>query len=476
MTLNSVVFIFGFLPILLLLYYSATKISQTHTLVIQRVILLIASFIFFSWITLEYIPFLLIVIVLNYGLARLIFNSKNTTQRRIYLALGIVGDVLALLYYKYFDFFGEQLNHLFNMGIEPSNLIQPLGISFLTFSLISYLVDVYKNTIEADKSLLNVSLWAMFFPKMTSGPIIRYGDMYNESTSLNCVQAASIDNIAYGVRRFVIGLGKKVIIADTLGMTVDAIFTAQTTGIDTPTAWLGIICYTFQIFFDFAGYSDMAIGIAALFGFRFKENFNYPYISKTIGEFWHRWHISLSTWLRDYVYFPLGGSRRGNVYVNLMIVFLVSGFWHGASWHYIAWGLWYGIFMILDRIYRTKTRKLSIPAPVLWFGTMAVVVLGWVFFRAEGMTQAIEYFLLLFGIGSVDTQFMSFNYYCNAQIMFLLLISIPLSTPIFAKMRKKYEGALWWEVVRLIGITVLFILAVLFMVNSTYSPFLYAQF
>ncbi len=285
-----------------------------------------------------------------------------------------------------------------------------------------------------------------------------------------------LDSVAYGARRFIIGFAKKVIIADTLGLTVDAIFTAQMTGIDTPTAWLGIICYTLQIFFDFAGYSDMALGLAALFGYRLKENFDYPYVSKTLGEFWRRWHISLSSWLRDYVYFPLGGSRRGNVYVNLLIVFLILGFWHGADWSFVVWGLWYAVFMCADRVYRQHAEKLKVPSVVLWFTTMLVVILGWVFFRSADMVQAQSYLAVLFGSGSVDTQFFGFGYYLNNRVLFLLVIGALCSTPLFANLARRFEGTVWWEVLRMVGVPLLFIVTLVFMVNSSYSPFLYAQF
>lgn len=476
MTLNSVVFIFAFMPIVLLLFYGARFFlrgtAQANTC---KVLLLIASIVFFSWVAQQYLPLLFALIALNY-LAALLMH--RTQWKRTVLAAAIVIDVAALAFYKYFNFFGEQLDLLCNFGFVSLDIIQPLGISFFVFSLISYVVDVYRRTIEADKNLLNVALWASFFPKMTSGPIVRYADMFSENADLSASPSSHtpLENLSYGTRKFVIGLGKKVIIADSLGVIVDQIFTAQTTGVDTPTAWLGIICYTFQIFFDFAGYSDMAIGIAAMFGFRFKENFNYPYIAKTIGEFWHRWHISLSTWLRDYLYFPLGGSRRGNVYFNLLVVFLVSGLWHGADWHFVVWGLWYAAFMILDRIYRTHAHRLNIPDGFLWAGTMLVVVLGWVFFRAQDMPQAISYIGTLFGIGESSSQFFGFFYYCTPRTAFLLIVAVLCSTPIFDKARQRHDGTLAWEAVRCLGIPALFVIAVLFMINSTYSPFLYAQF
>lgn len=469
MTLNSVVFIFAFLPAVLVIFYATSLVRAG---VLKRVVLLAASLFFYSWIAREYLVFLLAIVMLNYAVAVFIDTSKGR-NRKAAVAFAVVVDVFALVYYKYFGFLGEQLDALLGFGFTNVDIIQPLGVSFLTFSLISYIVDVYRRDIAADRNVLNVVLWACFFPKITSGPISRYAEMKFESWQ--CIRF-DFECFAYGVRRFVIGLAKKVVIADSLGVVVDSIFSAQQTGIDTPTAWLGIVCYSFQIFFDFAGYSDMAIGLAAMFGFRLKENFLYPYVSTTLGEFWRRWHISLSSWLRDYIYFPLGGSRRGNVYVNLMIVFLVSGFWHGADWHYIAWGAWYAVFMVIDRIYRKKWAKLGIPKPLLWLFTMVIVVLGWVFFRSDGMTQAASYLMLLFGVGSVDGQFLGFWYYFNPQLVFLLVIAALCSTPLFAKMREMYGDGTTWGVLRLVGIPCLFVIAVIYMVNSSYSPFLYAQF
>lgn len=475
MTLNSTVFVFVFLPLVLLAFYGMRFLFKGSLRdCASKIVLLLASIAFYAWSAWSYLPLLFTLIAVNYILAFLLEGKFS----RFVLALGVACDVAALVFYKYFNFFGESLDAVLGFGFSPLPIIQPLGISFLVFSLISYLVDVYRGELRADRSLLNVALWATFFPKVISGPIVRYSQMYSGGGSSVVFSSSEgpLADLSYGSRRFVIGFAKKVIIADTLGVVADGIFSAQMTGIDTPTAWLGILCYTFQIFFDFSGYSDMAIGVAAMFGFRFKENFDYPYMSKTIGEFWHRWHISLSTWLRDYVYFSLGGSRRGNVYINLLIVFLVSGLWHGADWHFVAWGLWYALFMVVDRLYRSHSGWPRIPAGLSWLATMLVVVFGWVWFRADGVTQAVSYMANLVGLGTSSAQFFGFWYYLDARIAFLLVISVVCSTPVFAKMRAKYEGSTGWAILRCVAIPLLFVISVLFMVNSSYSPFLYAQF
>ena len=286
-----------------------------------------------------------------------------------------------------------------------------------------------------------------------------------------------LNDVSAGARRFVIGLAKKVILANTLGLTVDKIFAAQPDGISTPVAWVGIICYTFQIYLDFSGYSDMALGMARMLGFRFEENFNYPYISKTLGEFWRRWHISLSTWLRDYLYFPLGGSRRGNVYVNLVIVFLISGLWHGASLHFVAWGAWYGVFMIIDRLYRRYIEpRHKLPAGITWLFTILVVVFGWVLFRASDTTQAVSYLLNLVGIGANPDFPWGLRYYLDNRVIAFLVLSVLLSTPVFQKLSERYENTLAWQLIRTVGTPLLFVVSVLFVLNTDYSPFLYAQF
>lgn len=478
MTMNSITFIFFALPILIVVYYPLAGLFGHSAKRIRKVTLLVASILLYAWVAADYIPFLALVVLANwllgFGIERQ--RSRNLGQAKALVAFAICIDAGGLAFYKYFDFFGTQISALLNLEYVQTGLMQPLGISFLSFSLISYVVDTYRGKISADKNFVNVALWATFFPKMSAGPIARYNDMYSEE-NLHRAGRFDVDTVAYGLRRFIIGLGKKTIIADTLGATVDAIWSIQaTTGIDQATAWLGLICYTFQIFFDFAGYSDMALGIAAIFGYRLKENFEYPYTAETLGEFWHRWHISLSTWLRDYIYFPLGGSRRGNVYLNLIITFAISGLWHGASWNFVVWGLWYALFMIADRLYRKAPARFRLPRWATWLFTMSVVVIGWAFFRADSLHQAFTYLQSLFFCAGPSTQLLSWEYYLDGRTAFLLVASVILSTPVFARARERYEGTIGWEAIRLLSVPLLFVLAMMFLTSSTYSPALYAQF
>ena len=476
MSTSSIVFLFCFFPAVLAVYYVVRFVGKKRSwsCAVAKVLLLLASLFFYAWAAVAYIPHLLVLTLLVYALALGIHNTKDAL-RKVLLAVGVVCCVGFLLYYKYLDFFGDILNRFFSLEYQDAGIIQPLGISFLVFSLVSYLVDVYRTTIKADKNILNVFLWSFFFAKITSGPIVRYAHMYREKE--NMPAPPRLNDVSAGARRFVIGLAKKVILANTLGLTVDKIFAAQPDGISTPVAWVGIICYTFQIYLDFSGYSDMALGMARMLGFRFEENFNYPYISKTLGEFWRRWHISLSTWLRDYLYFPLGGSRRGNVYVNLVIVFLISGLWHGASLHFVAWGAWYGVFMIIDRLYRRYIEpRHKLPAGITWLFTILVVVFGWVLFRASDTTQAVSYLLNLVGIGANPDFPWGLRYYLDNRVIAFLVLSVLLSTPVFQKLSERYENTLAWQLIRTVGTPLLFVVSVLFVLNTDYSPFLYAQF
>ena len=476
MSVTSLTFLFVFLPITIVAYYAACFIGRNRSgnRSAAKALLLVASIIFYSLSALEFIPHLLVLTGIVYILARVVQNKKGMPRKAI-TAIGIIANVSFLAFYKYFDFFGALCSWLFKTPFTSFGILQPLGISFLVFSLISYLIDVHRGTIAADKNLINVLLWSFFFAKIAAGPIVRYAQMYRTDQAMQDIPC--VDEIAAGVRRFVIGLGKKVILANTLGLTVDKIFSAQIDGISTPVAWIGIICYTFQIYLDFSGYSDMALGVARMLGFRFEENFNYPYAARTVGEFWRRWHISLSSWLRDYLYFPLGGSRRGNVYVNLIVVFLVSGLWHGASLHFVAWGAWWGLFMVIDRAYRVHVApRHALPTWLTWFFTMSVVVLGWVIFRAESSTQAVSYLLNLVGIGADPTFPWGVRYYLDNRTITFLAASLLLSTPLFKSLERRYENTPVWQACRMIGTPILFLASIMFIMNADYSPFRYAQF
>ncbi|WP_407712693.1 MBOAT family O-acyltransferase [Clostridium sporogenes] len=411
--------------------------------------------------------------MINYIFGLLIDKLKGKKRlKKIILLVGIMLNLILLFYYKYYDFAIGNINRISNATFQYKGIILPIGISFFTFQGMSYIIDIYRNDANVNKNIFSVALYISFFPQLIAGPIVKYKDIDNQIRK----RKESMEYFGYGIERFVIGLSKKVIIADTVAGIADTIFSLSNVGIDQPTAWLGAICYTFQIYFDFSGYSDMAIGLGYMFGFKFMENFNYPYISKSITEFWRRWHISLSTWFKEYLYIPLGGNRKGNTYLNLFIVFFTTGLWHGSSWNFIAWGIWNGIFIIIEKIINKKRWYIKIPSFIKTTITMFIVILGWVLFRANGLMDAINYLLIMFGINKATTVTYQFSYFVNKKLVFWMIISIIGSTPIIGNMLRLYENKKIFQMLKTIFIGILLIISIIFIVNSIYSPFIYFQF
>ena len=466
MVFSSSFFIFVFLPLVLFLYYISGKKLKNY-------ILLLASLFFYSWGGVSYLKILIVSIVINYIFGLLIDNARNNIKiKRIFLTIGVILNLALLFYYKYYDFNIENINIVFNTNIAIKNIVLPIGISFFTFQGMSYIIDIYRNDGKVNKNPFSVALYISLFPQLVAGPIIKYKTIDEEIRN----RKESIEYFSYGVNRFIIGLSKKVIIADILGGMAYTIFKQYYSGIDTPTAWIGAICYTFQIYYDFSGYSDMAIGLGYMFGFKFMENFNYPYISKSITEFWRRWHISLSTWFKEYLYIPLGGNRRGNVYFNLFVVFLVTGIWHGAAWTFILWGLWHGLFILIERAISKKEWYIKIPSIIKYVATMLIVVIGWVLFRADNLDQGLGYLRTMFGLVNKQNLVFEFTYFINKKTIFWIFISTLGATPIISRKLKVYEGKWFFEVISTIVISILFIISIIFIINSTYSPFIYFQF
>lgn len=419
---------------------------------------------------------LLIYILINYILGILISNFKNNNRNtsKIILTIGVIINLFILFYYKYFDFSIKVTNHLFNTNIPLKYIALPLGISFISFQAISYIVDIYRGDAVVNKNPFYVALYMSLFPKVTSGPIIKYKHIDEQIRN----RSITIEKFSYGIERFIFGLAKKVIISDILGNMSDDIFSVLNTGIDTPSSWIAIICYTLQIYFDFSGYSDMAIGLANMFGFNFIENFNYPYISKSIREFWRRWHISLSTWFKEYLYIPLGGNRKGSTrtLINLLIVFFATGIWHGASPNFIIWGFWHGLFMVIERLIKDKDWYKKIPNFIKLILTLFIVMLGWVFFRVNSISEAIKFIAIMFGIKQYDYVSFDYRYFLNTKLIVWIIIGAVLSTPLISNIFKKYKNIKGFELVKTILIGILFIISIIFIVNSTYSPFIYFQF
>lgn len=451
-------FLFVFLPIVLFSFY---LIKNQY----KRFLLLIASLVFYVWGSPKAIFIFILAAVADYFLGRLI-NVFNGTSRKFFVFLGIAGNIGLLAYFKYVNFFIETVNKVSGNNFPLKELIVPIGISYFTFSGISYLMDIYRGDIEPEINIWNFILYMCLFQKITAGPIVRYSTVSNQ---LRC-RKVSMEDILTGSRRFCIGLAKKVLIADQLGVIADEIFTITPAQNLTATAWLGMISYTLQIYYDFSGYSDMAIGLARMCGFRFQENFDYPYISKSLTEFWRRWHISLSTWFRDYLYIPLGGNRRGNVYFNSAVVFLATGLWHGASWHFVFWGIWHGAFLIFEKFLRRHC-KIYVPNVVKHLYTILAVAVGWVFFRCSSLTVGMQYVKRLFGIGGRAAGF-TLNWYLSPKIIIILLIAIIFSIPISRKINNKIENSIWKNLICLL----LLACSIVCVMSNTYNSFIYFKF
>ena len=412
MPFDTIFLIFIFLPIGLVLY----SITDDRY---KGFVLIALSLFFYSFYNIggsvRLLGYAMVVFFLSHIL------SKSGHSKWI-LATNLFLLTSYLIYYKYSTFFIDNLKIIFpHLRVDWQPKASPLGISFFTFTSISYMVDIYR-TRSSGLKFLDFLNYLTFFPKIISGPIVRIKDFQ--------FKQADATSISQGLSRFIIGLGKKTVFAYYFGLTVDQIWQQIPYGIDTATAWIGAICYTLQIYFDFSGYSDMAIGISKMFGYSFPENFNFPYISTSISEFWRRWHISLGTWFREYIYFPLGGSRKGNPYLNLFIVFLVTGIWHGANWTFIVWGLWHGFLRLSEKTVETTKVYKSIPKPVKWVVTMLAVIFGWVVFRSATIGEAITYIKFIFGRSSYSTGTVTFawNYFLNRRLILLGITGILFST------------------------------------------------
>jgi len=479
MVFSSHWFLFVFLPITLASYFVVP-------LRFKNGVLLFWSYIFYAWGAPKVVLILFVSSAVDYLLAARFSNIKNDSRgRKCAFVLGLVLNISLLVYFKYTNFFVAEFNSVLNsinyQSITWPEIALPIGISFFTFQKISYLVDVYIKRVQAAKSFVEYALYVAMFPQLIAGPIIRYHDV---AISLS-TRTHSVELIFSGIFRFSIGLAKKVLIADTLGHVVDNVF-AFSPGELTPTyAWLGILCYSFQIYFDFSGYSDMAIGLGRIFGFRFLENFNMPYISQNITEFWRRWHMSLSGWMKEYLYIPLGGNKISTrrTYLNLWLVFLLSGLWHGASWTFIFWGAYHGLFLVIDRVF---WKKLSVKLPrILNISiTFLIVLIGWVFFRADNFTYAGEYLGVMFGLipGAETLNYYRAEVVHNRAIFVLLLAAIISFTPASERLKNLYLE--WWNersagmalLLRAGVILPLFFLSVVALATLDYSPFLYFRF
>lgn len=469
MVFSSNLFIFFFLPLTIWGYFFLGKRFQ-------NIFLLLMSTIFFAWSQPNYLWLIWLNIFTNYLCALFIAKFSNAVMRRLFLLSALIVNLGLLVYFKYFNFLIDSANNLFHMELTPKNIILPIGISFFTFQGLSYVIDVYRKNVAVQKNLFKVALYILFFPQLIAGPIVKYSDVELQINH----REISIDDFSVGLKRFIIGLGKKAILANTLAVMVDNIWNYGVAHYTVAIAWLGCVGYTLQIYFDFAGYSDMAIGLGRIFGFHFNENFNLPYISKSITEFWRRWHISLSTWFREYVYIPLGGNRK-HVYLNLAIVFLLTGIWHGAAWNYILWGIWHGIFILAER-YVKKNNICIIKKGTTILSriyTLSVVGIGWVLFRADNLDSAITYLKAMFGISLSTTPGFDVFWYLNKWNVTILIIAIILSTELPGKLAIRIRNTIsenTYFIVEKIFLLLLFAFSLIRIVAGTYNPFIYFQF
>ncbi len=472
MVFSSPIFLYLFLPLVFLFNYLFPKRSR-------NIVLLLSSLFFYFWGEGLLVILMLFSISINYFFGRIIHALSHPVKIKIALYAAVLVNLLLLIYFKYFNFFVGNFELVAGSQLEFDEVRLPIGISFFTFQGISYLIDIYRKESIPQKNIINVGLYISLFPQLIAGPIVRYNTIANQLTN----RIGNSKDIIKGFERFIWGLGKKVLIANPLGLIADKVFGLAAHEIPTPIAWLGIICYSLQLYYDFSGYSDMAIGLGRIFGFRFLENFNYPYISKSIREFWRRWHISLSSWFRDYLYIPLGGNKKGKIITlrNLIIVFFLTGLWHGASWNFVLWGLYHGLFLIAERGKFSNLLKKNIIGNVY---LILVVIMGWVLFRSESISYAIQYYRSLFGFSSGSNYYPLI--YMNYYITFLLFLAILFSAPLKDKIRVAGENFFsnlnhFWisKTIKILYIVLIFLVLIssLMMISSdTYNPFIYFRF
>jgi alginate O-acetyltransferase complex protein AlgI len=485
MVFSSPTFLFLFLPACLGLYFLTPRC-------LRNALLLVASLLFYAWGEKTYILVLVGSVVVNYWFGRWVEARHGRKAAGWVLAGAVLFNVGLLAAFKYANFVADNLNpllarlHLRRVTLDPVHL--PLGISFFTFHALSYVIDVYRRDARAMKHPVNYALYISFFPQSIAGPIVRYHDVAGQFTD----RRVTLDLFASGAQRFVLGLGKKMLLANTLAGPADTVFALPTGALTPALAWLGVVCYALQIYFDFSGYSDMAIGLARMFGFRFLENFNYPYVSRSVTDFWRRWHISLSSWYRDYLYIPLGGNRGApaRVYFNLVTVFLLCGLWHGASWTFIFWGLFHGAFLVVERLGLGR-RLRALPGPVQHAYTLLVVAVGWVFFRAGSFAQAVALLKFLCGFARRTT----LEYYpvldLNADVVLALVVGAVAATPVLpwaASLLERLAGrarpgtagapALRFGLALLSagGLGLILLASAMQLASGTYNPFIYFRF
>ncbi len=474
MLFSSFTFLCYFLPIVLVGYFCCP------TLKVKNLFLLFASCVFYGWGGAKYLFLMLSIILIAYFGAIWIAKSRFLWIKKIKFLLFLILLFVGLFYFKYFNFGIQILKDVFDKKIDSFYVILPIGISFYTFQSVSYLIDVYRGIVLPQKSFVNLALYISMFPQLVAGPIVKYQTVSVALTS----RKHTIEDVYQGMCRFIMGLSKKILIADTLAFSVDKIFATPVSELSILILWFGIIFYALQIYFDFSGYSDMAIGLGRIFGFKFLENFNYPYSSTSITEFWRRWHISLSSWFKEYVYIPLGGSFKGlkKTLRNLLVVFFLTGLWHGAEYTFLVWGLWHGFFIMFEKI--ISNIKLYIcPWFVvrgfgkffMWIYMSLVVLIGWVFFRSKNLDHALLYIKGLLGDINFSPDLL-LGYYVPQTTFIIFIIAVILSFGYGKKVILWMDSKLFTKVLKDIYVLLLLFLSIVFLTATSYSPFIYFRF
>lgn len=465
MVFSSLTFLYAYLPAVLAIYFLVPMKWR-------NLVLFLVSLFFYGWGEPVYVILMIFSIFMNWFLGARVarYRESEEAKSKKNLIWCIVLNLVLLGFFKYWDFLAENLNHIGVSFIKPLHLGLPIGISFYTFQAMSYPIDLYRRQCDPQKSLVSFGAYVTMFPQLIAGPIVRYKDIAEQLQERKITE----DGFAQGVQRFTVGLCKKVLLANSAGQVWESISALSMSQQSVVTSWLGAICYTFQIYFDFSGYSDMAIGLGKMLGFDFLENFNYPYISKSITEFWRRWHMSLSYWFRDYVYIPLGGNRKGKKrqILNIMIVWLLTGFWHGASWNFVLWGVLYGILLILEKMFLGKWLK-KCPSFVQHLLTMVIVTILWVVFAITDFPKMSAYLGSMFGSTGVLANGLT-AYYLRDNIV-LLIVCVIASTPIARtqhNLLNSDKGRKWVPVLVIIAL----IVCTAFIVDASYNPFLYFRF
>ncbi|MBO4653261.1 MAG: MBOAT family protein [Lachnospiraceae bacterium] len=477
MVFSSLTFLFLFLPVMLLMYYVTPRQGK-------NAVLFLGSLIFYAWGEPVYVVLMIFSTVLDYTCGRLVERYRGTSKRKIGLIISLCGNLGLLFFFKYADFLAGTINHLAGLSLPTHDLPLPIGISFYTFQTMSYTIDVYRGSAKVQRNIISFGAYVALFPQLIAGPIVRYRDIAEELDT----RTHSFDDFGEGARRFVTGLAKKVLLANNIGLLWDAVSQTDVATLTTTGAWLGLIALSFQVYFDFSGYSDMAIGLGRMLGFHFPENFDYPYISASVTEFWRRWHISLGAWFRDYVYIPLGGNRKGlrRQLFNIAVVWLLTGLWHGASWNYVLWGVWYAAVLLCEKLFLANLLK-KLPRFVGHVYTLFVVVFAGALFGFEDIHRGFSFIKVLFGGGAgLINDATRYRFLSYAPLLAVCAIA---STPLVAwigrklfsdktanaPVRRRFRECLLTacDSVRLLGLSAL---SLAYLISGSYNPFLYFRF